>query len=91
MIRALFDDRQRQQLLARRTGLDLRVPRTYGAAWYSKNGHADLVALGRGALANPDWSQRVADGRHIEEFDGTMLKPDVTLDTQAAWLQLGSQ
>jgi 2,4-dienoyl-CoA reductase-like NADH-dependent reductase (Old Yellow Enzyme family) len=48
-------------------------------------GHADLVALGRGALANPDWPRRIAGERHIEEFDSTILKPDVTLDTQARW------
>ncbi|WP_216215249.1 oxidoreductase [Amycolatopsis aidingensis] len=49
------------------------------------DGHADLVALGRGALANPDWPRRLAAGEAPREFEGTMLKPDVTLATQAAW------
>jgi 2,4-dienoyl-CoA reductase-like NADH-dependent reductase (Old Yellow Enzyme family) len=46
---------------------------------------ADLVAIGRGALANPDWPRQVAAGRPPAEFDATMLKPDVTLDSQWAW------
>jgi 2,4-dienoyl-CoA reductase-like NADH-dependent reductase (Old Yellow Enzyme family) len=49
--------------------------------------HADLVALGRGALANPDWPLRLVQDRLLTEFDGTMLKPDVTLDSQRAWEQ----
>ncbi|GAB3479106.1 tRNA-dihydrouridine synthase [Amycolatopsis cihanbeyliensis] len=48
-------------------------------------GHADLVAIGRGALANPDWPGKVAAGDPLRDFDGTMLKPDVTLASQAAW------
>lgn len=53
-----------------------------------EDGHADMVALGRGALANFDWIHRIAaDSRPVEEFDGTMLKPDVTLSAQAAWEQ----
>jgi 2,4-dienoyl-CoA reductase-like NADH-dependent reductase (Old Yellow Enzyme family) len=47
--------------------------------------HADLVALGRGALANPDWPLRLAHDGQLAEFDSTMLKPDVTLDSQRAW------
>ena len=49
--------------------------------------HADLVALGRGALANPDWPLRLAHDGQLTEFDSTMLKPDVTLDSQRAWEQ----
>jgi 2,4-dienoyl-CoA reductase-like NADH-dependent reductase (Old Yellow Enzyme family) len=49
------------------------------------NHGADLVAVGRGALANPDWPRQVATGGRLVEFDGTMLKPDVTLDSQRAW------
>ena len=51
--------------------------------------HADLISLGRGALADPDWPLRVADGRPLAEFDATMLKPDVTLDSQQAWERAG--
>lgn len=48
-------------------------------------GHADLVALGRGALANPDWPQVIAAGAHPVEFDRTLLSPDVTLGSQESW------
>ncbi|WP_226480739.1 NADH:flavin oxidoreductase [Natrinema amylolyticum] len=42
---------------------------------------ADLITLAKGALANPDWPQRVAEGRSLEEFDfGRILQPDATID-----------
>jgi len=36
---------------------------------------ADLVALARGALANPDWPQRVAGGRPLTGYDRSMSGP----------------
>ena len=36
---------------------------------------ADLVALARGALANPDWPQRVAGGRPLTAYDRSMSGP----------------
>lgn len=36
---------------------------------------ADLVAIGRGALANPDWPQRVAAAQPLQPFDPAMLTP----------------
>ncbi|WP_459549275.1 oxidoreductase [Nocardia sp. X0981] len=48
-------------------------------------GHADLVALGRGALANPDWPQVIAAAARPAEFDRTMLDPEVTLAAQRSW------
>jgi 2,4-dienoyl-CoA reductase-like NADH-dependent reductase (Old Yellow Enzyme family) len=36
---------------------------------------ADLVALGRGALANPDLPRLLAEGRPQRAFDGTILAP----------------
>jgi 2,4-dienoyl-CoA reductase-like NADH-dependent reductase (Old Yellow Enzyme family) len=36
---------------------------------------ADLIALGRGALANPDWPRRVREGRDIAALDPTLLSP----------------
>ncbi|RKT88772.1 2,4-dienoyl-CoA reductase [Saccharopolyspora antimicrobica] len=47
-------------------------------------GEADLVALGRGALANPDWPRLLAGGGRLREFDRAMLTPDVTLSGQPA-------
>lgn len=36
---------------------------------------ADLIALGRGALANHNWPQRVRDGQPLNEFDSSILGP----------------
>ncbi|MER7081887.1 2,4-dienoyl-CoA reductase [Saccharopolyspora kobensis] len=47
-------------------------------------GEADLVALGRGALANPDWPRLLAGGGPLREFDRAMLTPDVKLGGQPA-------
>lgn len=36
---------------------------------------ADLMALGKGALSNPDWPHRVRMGRELASFDPTLLSP----------------
>lgn len=36
---------------------------------------ADLVALGKGALANPDFPNRIRDGRDVAAFDPALLGP----------------
>lgn len=36
---------------------------------------ADIVALGRSALANPDWPNLVRDGKALREFDASILQP----------------
>lgn len=36
---------------------------------------ADFIALGRGALANHDWPERVATGKAIQTFDSAILGP----------------
>jgi 2,4-dienoyl-CoA reductase-like NADH-dependent reductase (Old Yellow Enzyme family) len=42
---------------------------------------ADLITLAKGALANPDWPRRVAEGRPLDEFDfQRILQPDATID-----------
>lgn len=48
-------------------------------------GHADVVTLGRGALANPDRPQVIAAGMEPVEFDRALLTPDVTLASQETW------
>lgn len=48
-------------------------------------GHADMLTLGRGALANPDWPKVIAAGAHPAEFDRALLTPDVTLANQQSW------
>lgn len=49
------------------------------------DGRAHVVAIGRGALANPDWPARMAQGREQYDFDPDMLQPLATLDNQAGW------
>lgn len=41
---------------------------------------ADMVTLGRGALANPDWPQRMAEGAPLSEFDRRILSPLASLE-----------
>jgi 2,4-dienoyl-CoA reductase-like NADH-dependent reductase (Old Yellow Enzyme family) len=48
-------------------------------------GHADLVSLGHGAIANPDWPRRLATGSRFAEFDADMLRPEVTIENTLAW------
>lgn len=40
-----------------------------------KNGEADLITLGKTALANPDWPKRVMEGEPISELDFSLLQP----------------
>ncbi|NID14687.1 hypothetical protein HBF32_04310 [Luteibacter yeojuensis] len=35
----------------------------------------DMVALGRGALANPDMPSRLVAGRELRSFDSSILGP----------------
>ncbi|MET9315411.1 NADH:flavin oxidoreductase [Kribbella sp. NPDC003505] len=49
------------------------------------DGHADLLSIGHGALANPDLPRRLADGRPLEDFDRAMLQPSVTLANAKQW------
>ncbi|MHA0036449.1 oxidoreductase [Deinococcus sp. PESE-13] len=49
------------------------------AARVLQNADADLLSLGTGALANPDWPQRIARGEDIRPFDPSWISPDVTL------------
>ena len=49
------------------------------------DGHADLLAVARGALANPDLPRRIAAGEPLEPFDRSMLSPTVTLANVERW------
>lgn len=48
-------------------------------------GHADLVALATGAIANPDWPRRLADRLPLEPFEHGMISPDVTIEGTERW------
>ncbi|NYJ03331.1 2,4-dienoyl-CoA reductase-like NADH-dependent reductase (Old Yellow Enzyme family) [Nocardioides thalensis] len=52
-------------------------------------GHADLLAIGHVALANPDLPRRLAAGDELAEFDPAMLRPDVTIASSIRWRQAG--
>ena len=62
-------------------GLDL--PEVAGAV--VAGGAADVVALGKPALANPDWPRRARAGELLAEFEFGMLLPLATLDYAEAW------
>ena len=49
------------------------------------DGHADLVSVARGALADPGLPCRLAEGAPAEPFDHAMLSPMATLDNARRW------
>jgi 2,4-dienoyl-CoA reductase-like NADH-dependent reductase (Old Yellow Enzyme family) len=55
------------------------------AADVLNGGHADLVSLGRGALANPDLPARLVAGAELTRFDHAMLSPMATIANARAW------
>jgi 2,4-dienoyl-CoA reductase-like NADH-dependent reductase (Old Yellow Enzyme family) len=61
------------------------------AARLLNEGHADLVALGHGAIANPDWPRRLAAGSPFAAFDDDMLRPEVTIENTLAWRRESSE
>jgi 2,4-dienoyl-CoA reductase-like NADH-dependent reductase (Old Yellow Enzyme family) len=48
-------------------------------------GHADVLAVARGALANPDLPRAFAGHAAMIDFDHAMLDPVVTLDNADGW------
>lgn len=50
-----------------------------------KTGEANLVAIARGALADPFWPSKLARGEDPLPFDPEMISPYATLDTTIAW------
>lgn len=50
-----------------------------------REGHGDLVALARGAMANPDWPHRLRDGRDFNDFDPSMITPKATIENTDAF------
>jgi 2,4-dienoyl-CoA reductase-like NADH-dependent reductase (Old Yellow Enzyme family) len=43
-------------------------------------GHGDLIALGKAALANPDWPVRIARGESTIAFHAGMIKPSASIE-----------
>jgi 2,4-dienoyl-CoA reductase-like NADH-dependent reductase (Old Yellow Enzyme family) len=50
-----------------------------------RDGHADLVSLARGALANPDWPKRLAAGVPFERFEHGMIEPLASIEQADDW------
>jgi 2,4-dienoyl-CoA reductase-like NADH-dependent reductase (Old Yellow Enzyme family) len=50
-----------------------------------QDGHADLIALGRAALATPDWPLKIASGKKITPFDQAMISPKASIQNTNAW------
>lgn len=48
-------------------------------------GHADLLSVGRGALANPDLPERLAAGAELIPFDHGMIQPMATIANTREW------
>lgn len=48
-------------------------------------GHADVLSLGRGALANPDFPTRLHKGAEFDRFDHAMLSPMATISNTREW------
>ena len=49
------------------------------------DGEADFAAMAKGALADPNWPLRVADGKAPIAFDPGMIQPLATLENTARW------
>lgn len=43
------------------------------------NNHADLIAIGRAAIANPNWPNLIAEGKEPIPFSKDLIKPSLTL------------
>ncbi len=52
-----------------------------------RGGYADLIAVGRAALANPDWPRRVQRGSTIAPFKHEMLLPGASIENSDRWLR----
>ncbi|MDA8369653.1 MAG: NADH:flavin oxidoreductase [Nocardiopsaceae bacterium] len=50
-------------------------------------GHADLLSLGRGALADPELPRKLAAGEAPIAFDHGMINPMATLENTRRWTQ----
>lgn len=55
------------------------------AAEVLDGGHADVLSIGRGALANPDLPGRLRDGIELKRFDHAILSPMATISNARSW------
>jgi 2,4-dienoyl-CoA reductase-like NADH-dependent reductase (Old Yellow Enzyme family) len=45
-----------------------------------EEGHGDLLAIGKAALANPDWPVRIQRNEEVVPFHPAMIKPDANIE-----------
>lgn len=50
-----------------------------------REGHGDLVALARGAMANPDWPNRLRAGQPLNDFEPAMITPKANIENTDAF------
>ncbi len=50
-----------------------------------QDGHADLIAIGKTALLNPDLPQKLAAGKTIDDFTFDIFKFGVSVEAQQEW------
>ena len=55
------------------------------AASVIADGNGDIIALGKSALANHDWPNKVQAGGALDEFDFGMLSPIADLNNAEVW------
>ena len=48
--------------------------------------HADLISIGRAALATPDWPLRIAKCEPVVAFDHGMLSPSASIEYTDDWI-----
>lgn len=51
-----------------------------------RGGHADLIAIGRAALATPDWPLKIAKGEPVVPFDHGMISPSASIENTDGWI-----
>ncbi|MCA9418410.1 MAG: NADH:flavin oxidoreductase [Candidatus Omnitrophica bacterium] len=88
----LKESREPYTALARRlTGLPVIANGGAGDPDLANNiireGYADFVAMGRAALANPDWPVKVANDWPLVGFDPEMVSPHPTIAVADAWFE----
>jgi 2,4-dienoyl-CoA reductase-like NADH-dependent reductase (Old Yellow Enzyme family) len=47
--------------------------------------HADLIAIGRAALATPDWPRRIANREQVVPFENAMISPSASIQNTDTW------
>lgn len=47
--------------------------------------HADLIAIGRAALATPDWPRRIANHERLVPFENEMISPSASIQNTDVW------